>query len=488
MKILFATAEVSPIAKTGGLGDVCGSLPKALAKLGHEVTIFMPFYRQAREWFANHDVALEEALPATHVSWADWAAEANFLRTTLPGTDIPLVLVGNDYYFHRPQIYSPRIDGYDDGIERFTFFCRAVIRGCELLGITPDIVHAHDWHTALLPAYLHSGLRGSGEFGHARSVYTIHNLNYQGIAGLQRFMMVGLHSRYWAPDALEHFGNLNLMKGGIILADQVTTVSPTYAREIQTSEHGAGLDGILRSLSFKLQGIVNGVDVDDWDPETDPHLKSHFSAQRLAGKNLSKRALLRELKLPLKAKTPLLSFISRLVDQKGIDLLVAALPHMLAAGAQAVILGSGEPRYESALQQIAARFPDSCRVVIGFDNALAHRIYAGADILLMPSMYEPCGLNQMYALRYGTVPVVRMTGGLADTVIPFYGANLDTANGFGFLSTNPADFFTATWLAMLNYREPKTWRRLQANGIAADFSWERSAREYESVYHRALNA
>jgi len=488
MKIVFASAEVSPIAKTGGLGDVCGSLPKALAKLGHDVTIFMPCYRQAREWFADHDVALEEALPTTFVSWANWVAEANFLRTTLPGTDIPLILVANDYYFHRPHIYSPRFDGYDDGIERFTFFCRAVVRGCELLGIAPDIVHAHDWHTALLPVYLHSGLRGSDHFNAARSVYTIHNLNYQGIGAAERFASFGLHSRYWAPDALEHFRDVNLMKGGIILADQVTTVSPTYAREIQTHEHGAGLDGILRSLAFKLQGIVNGIDVEEWDSETDPHLRSHFSAQRLAGKNLSKRALLRELKLPLKAKTPLLSFISRLVDQKGIDLLIAALPHMLAAGAQAVILGSGEPRYENALQQIAAQHPDSCRVVIGFDNALAHRIYAGADVLLMPSMYEPCGLNQMYALRYGTVPVVRLTGGLADTVIPFHGANIETANGFGFLSTNAADFFTATWLAMLNYREPKTWRRLQANGMAADFSWERSAREYESVYHRALNS
>jgi len=486
MKVLFASAEVSPIAKTGGLGDVCGSLPKALAKLGHDVTIFMPCYRQAREWFANNGVELEEALPSTHVAWADWAAEANFLRTTLPGTDIPLILVANDYYFHRPHIYSPRFDGYDDGIERFTFFCRAVVRGCEMLGIAPDIVHAHDWHTALLPVYLHSGLRGSDSFGGARSVYTIHNLNYQGIGAAERFTTLGLHSRYWAPDALEHFRDVNLMKGGIILADQVTTVSPTYSREIQSREHGAGLDGILRSLSFKLQGIVNGIDVEEWDPETDSHLRSYFSAGRLVGKNLSKRALLRELKLPQKSKTPLLSFISRLVDQKGVDLLIAALPHVLAAGAQAVILGSGEPRYENALQHIAAQYPDSCRTVIGFDNALAHRIYAGADILLMPSMYEPCGLNQMYALRYGTVPVVRLTGGLADTVIPFHGANLAEANGFGFLSTNAADFFTATWLAMLNYRESKTWRRLQANGMAADFSWERSAREYESVYHRAL--
>lgn len=486
MKILFTTAEVSPIAKTGGLGDVCGSLPKALAKLGHEVTVFMPYYRQAREWFANNGVVPEEALPATHVQWADWSAEANYLRTTLPGTGIPLILVGNDYYFHRPHIYSPCFDGYDDGIKRFTFFNRAVIRGCELLDIRPDVVHAHDWHTALLPIYLHSGLRGSDQFRNARSVYTIHNLNYQGIGSGRHFAGFGLHSRYWAPDAVEHFGDVNLMKGAIILADQVTTVSPTYAREIQTSEQGAGLDGILRSLSFKLQGILNGIDVEEWDPATDPYIRSQFSAGHLAGKSLSKRALLRELGLKHKARTPLLGFVSRLVDQKGIDLLIAALPHMLAAGAYAVILGSGDTRYETTLQQIAAQYPESCRVVIGFDPALAHRIYAGSDILLMPSLYEPCGLNQMYALRYGTVPVVRLTGGLADTVTPFDGTNIETANGFGFLTRNAADFYTAVWLAMLNYRESKTWRRLQANGMTADFSWERSAREYDAVYHRAL--
>ncbi|MDP9362345.1 MAG: glycosyltransferase, partial [Acidobacteriota bacterium] len=249
---------------------------------------------------------------------------------------------------------------------------------------------------------------------------------------------------------------------------------------------GAGLDGILRSLSFKLNGILNGIDVEEWDPSNDPHIRSQFHRGHLAGKSLSKRALLRELKLTHKAKTPLLGFISRLADQKGIDLLIAALPQMLAAGAQAVILGSGEPRFENALQHIAAQHPDSCRVIVGFDNALAHRIYGAADILLMPSIYEPCGLNQMYALRYGTVPVVRLTGGLADTVIPFHGANFDDANGFGFIATNAADFYTATWLAMLNHRESKTWRRLQANGMAADFSWERSARAYEAVYRRAL--
>ena len=351
------------------------------------------------------------------------------------------------------HIYSPRSDGYDDGIERFTFFCRAVIRGCELLGIAPDIVHAHDWHTALLPVYLHSGLRGSDQFGSARSVYTIHNLNYQGIRPASKFNTLGLHSRYWSPDALEHFGEVNLMKGGIIFADQVTTVSPNYAHEIQTPAHGAGLDGVLRSLSFKLSGILNGIDVEEWDPETDPNIPSNYEASHMAGKALSKRALLKEAGLRNRAKTPLLSFVSRLVDQKGVDLLIPALSHMLRAGAQAVILGSGEPQYEDALARIGETNNDRCRVWIGFDNALAHRIYAGADILLMPSIYEPCGLNQMYALRYGTVPVVRLTGGLADTVIPFDATNLEAANGFGFVATNAADFFTATWLAMLNYQD-----------------------------------
>ena len=485
MRILFATAEVSPIAKTGGLGDVCGSLPKALAKLGHEVVVFMPFYRQAREWFSKNGAELQLAHPSTPIQWANWTADAAFLRATLPGTDIPLILVANDYFFEREHIYSPRTDGVDDNFDRFTFFTRAIIRGCELLGITPDIVHAHDWHTALLPVYLHSGLRGSDNFRNARSVYTIHNLNYQGIASADRFPILGLHERYWAPDALEHFRDVNLMKGAIIFADQVTTVSPNYAREIQTGEHGAGLDGVLRLLSPKLSGILNGIDADEWNPATDPLLDANFEAGKLHGKTVSKRMLAKEAGLKPKPKTPLLAVISRLVDQKGFQLLIPVLERLLAAGAQAIILGSGEPQYEQAFARIAAAHKDSCYAHIGFDNALAHRIYAGADILLMPSIYEPCGLNQMYALRYGTVPVVRWTGGLADTVVPFDGTNKSTATGFGFNSTSPADLYSTTWIAMLNHNDTRVWKTLQANGMAQDFSWERSAREYESVYGRA---
>ena len=488
MKIVFTTAEVAPIAKTGGLGDVCGSLPKALAKLGHEVVVFMPYYREAREWFERSGQPIEPVMPTTQIAWANWAAEATFFRATLPETDIPLYLVANDSFFNRDSIYAPRVDGYDDGIERFTFFCRAVIRGCEIAGIDPDIVHAHDWHTALMPVFLHSGLRGSRTFRNARSVYTIHNLNYQGIGAARTFSTLGLHSRYWAPDALEHWGDVNLMKGGIIFADQVTTVSPTYAREIQTHALGAGLDGILRSLSFKLSGILNGIDVDEWDPATDAHLASTYDAKATAGKTLSKRRLLKEAGLKLKAKTPLFCAVSRLVDQKGFQLLIPTLPKLLRAGAQAVILGSGQPEYEHELTRVESEHPDSCRVWIGFDSALAHRIYAGADMLLMPSLYEPCGLNQMYALRYGTVPVVRLTGGLADTVIPFDGTNPGVANGFGFISMRPDDLYAAAWLGILNYREAKVWKDLRANGMSTDFSWERSAREYEATYLRALTS
>jgi len=484
MRILFASSEVSPIAKTGGLGDVCGSLPKALRALGHEVVVFMPFHRVAKQWFRKNNVDLE-LVAAGPISWADWTADFALVRTVLPGTDIPLICAANDYFFDREHIYSTRLDGVDDGIERFTWFCRAVIRGCEILGFAPHIVHAHDWHTALLAAYLDSGLRGSNVFRDARSVYTIHNLNYQGIAGRRAFEMFGLHSRYWAPDALEHFGDVNLMKGGILLADQVTTVSPNYGREIRSPQLGAGLDGVLRYASWKFTGILNGIDAEEWNPATDEHLPAHFEPGKLHGKTICKRMLTKELGLKYKAKTPLIGIVSRLVHQKGFQLALPVISQMLRAGAQMIVLGSGEPHYEHAFRELAAAHPDSLRVVIGFDNALAHRIYAASDMLLMPSMYEPCGLNQMYALHYGTLPVVRLTGGLADTVIPFDGTNRDEATGFGFVTPQPSDLYMATWIGMLNFKDARLWKTIQATGMAIDFSWDRSARQYEEIYRRA---
>jgi starch synthase len=294
-----------------------------------------------------------------------------------------------------------------------------------------------------------------------------------------------LHSRYWAPDALEHFGDVNLMKGGIIFADQVTTVSPTYGREIRTAALGAGLDGILRSLSFKFNGILNGIDVEEWNPATDENLDANFEAGKMHGKTIAKRMLAKEAGFKYKAMTPLIGVVSRLVHQKGFQLFLPILDRLLRAGAQATILGSGEERFERGLIEIAERHKDHCRVWIGFDAPLSHRIYAGCDLLLIPSIYEPCGLNQMYSLRYGTLPVVRLTGGLADTVIPFDGTNKDVATGFGFVSAVPEELYFATWIGMLNYKDSRLWKTLQANAMAADFSWERSARAYVSVYESA---
>jgi starch synthase len=485
MRVVFATAEVSPIAKTGGLGDVCGSLPKALAKLGHDVTIVMPYYRQARHWFERNGVPIHQMLPTVTITWANWSAEATFLRTVLPGTEIPLILVANDVFFERDQIYARHDSGIDDFLLRYTFFSRAVIRACELLDITPDILHCHDWHTALLPVYLHSGLRATPQFARTRSIFTIHNLNYQGVAGAEAFALTGLHSRYWAPDGIEHFGTLNPMKGGILFADLVTTVSPNYAREIQTPEHGAGLDGVLRTIG--VRGILNGIDEEEWDPATDPLLPSNYDADTVQEKAKNKRALAKEAGFRFSAKAPLVCAVSRLVDQKGFQLLIPVLDRLLAAGAQVAILGSGEPALEEALENIAERHPTHCRVWIGFDNALAHRLYAAADILVMPSIYEPCGLNQMYALRYGTIPVVRLTGGLADTVIPFDGTNLDAANGFGFEAADSTDLYLALWVALLNFKDRTVWKSLQANGMSADFSWERSAQAYDRLYEMAVN-
>jgi len=484
MKVVFVSAEVSPIAKTGGLGDVCGSLPKALQKLGHDVVVVMPFYRQARQWFEKSGAPVHPLMPTQVIPWANWIAEATYLRASLPGTDIPLIMVANDYFFERDQLYSDAPDGWHDYLLRYTFFCRAVIRACELLDIRPDVLHCHDWHTALLPLYLDSGLRSVTQFNRTKSVYTIHNLNYQGVAGPGAFGLTGLHHRYWAPDALEHYGTLNPMKGAILFANQVTTVSPNYGREIMTPQMGAGLDGVLRSVNYKFRGILNGIDADEWNPLTDPHLPVNYDETMLREKTRVKRALLKEAGLKFSQKTPVIGVVSRLVGQKGFQLLLPVFDRLIAAGAQLVILGSGEPDLENALAYLGERFRDRAKVWIGFDNALAHRIYGGADMLLMPSIYEPCGLNQMYALRYGTIPIVRLTGGLADTVIPYDGTNLGDANGFGFVAADPRELQLTSWLAMLNFKDGETWKTLQTNGMEQDFSWERSARQYDEVYRR----
>lgn len=483
MRILFVSAEVSPFSKTGGLGDVAGALPKALTSAGHEVIVVTPFHKQAAARIAQLGVRGEWEEPLT-VSASTWSFEAGVFRTTLPQDPTPLYFIASKEFFDRDFVYSNRSDGFDDQLERFTFFCHAVVALTRRLGQPIDVVHAHDWHAALLPVLMRDHLHRDPLFASARSVFTIHNLNYQGVYPATRFGYLGLDPAWWSSGGVEHFGDINLMKAGIAHSDEVTTVSPTYAREIQTSEHGAGLDGLLRNLSWKMTGILNGIDDVEWDPSNDPALAANYDATALGGKSRCRKALRKEARLAFRPKTPLFGFVSRLVGQKGLDLLLPVIPQILAFGAQIVILGSGEGRYESALMDLAAQNASDLKVWIGFDNDLAHRIYGGCDVILMPSLYEPCGLNQMYALRYGAPPVVRMTGGLIDTVVPFDGRNGAVANGFGFTRPDQVDLHQTSFIAALTYRDERLWRQLQRNGMEQDFSWSASAREYIRVYQR----
>ncbi|MGA7615035.1 MAG: glycogen/starch synthase [Thermoanaerobaculia bacterium] len=487
LRIAFVSAEVSPFAKTGGLGDVAGALPRQLGVHGHDVVVFTPWYRQTREYFEAAGVQ-PETLASLMIIWPGFSAPVTLLRSTLPGSGVPVIFVANDALFDRDGIYALRDGIYDDLLERFTFFCRAVIAACETLGFSPDILHANDWHTALLPIMLANGLRHSPHFAHCASVFTIHNLNYQGRYGAEHFPGTGLPFSLWSPAAVEYFGDLNLMKGAIIFADRVTAVSPNYAKEIQTPPFGAGLDGILREHASKLVGILNGIDVEEWNPETDRYIPARFSTESLAGKADCRRELRKEAGLQPRPRTPVIGIISRLVEQKGFDLLLPEIPRLLSLGAQFVVLGSGASFIEEAFRSFERDFSAQFRTWITFDLGLSHRIIAGSDLLLMPSHYEPCGLNQMYALRYGTLPIVRLTGGLADTVLPFDGSNRRIANGFGFGRPDAEMLFLISWIAMLSWKDEALRRTLQRNGMSADFSWDHSAREYERVYRSTIGA
>lgn len=464
---------------------MAGALPKALRRLGHEVVVFCPLYAEARRYCEAHGIALEDRGGET-ISWGNWTRGYRALSATLPGTDVAIIFIENGLLFDRGGLYWGRADGVDDNLERFAFFCRAVINTVERLDLKIDIVHAHDWQTALLPIYLHSGLRWTHHFYGAKSVYTIHNLNYQGRYGHERFPALGLAARYWRSDALEYYGDLVLMKGGILFADRVTTVSPTYAREIQTPAFGAGFDGLLRSRTAALAGILNGIDVGEWDPETDPLIDARFGPRDLRGKAACKRALRREGGLAATPRTPLLIAISRLAEQKGFDLFVPLIPHLVESGWQVGVLGTGEHDLEAALHDTARRHPESVAVWTKFDTPLAHRMIAAGDAIVIPSRYEPCGLNQMYGLRYGTIPIVRATGGLVDTVEAWTGSNTGSATGFSFHHADPRALAQTMLLARMAFRDRPLWQRLQRNGMARDFSWDHSAREYERLYYDLL--
>jgi starch synthase len=476
LRVLYVASEVAPFAKTGGLADVAGALPPALARLGHDVRVVLPKHRDVEARAGS----LRVAVPRVTVPIADRTVEGAILEARL-GDAVPVYFVAQDGYYDRPALY-----GESDDCERFIFFCRSVLAALPALGWMPHVVHANDWPGGLLPVYLETVYRDRAEYADVATVFTVHNLAYQGLFWHYDMPLTGLGWDLFTPAGIEFYGHLSFLKAGLVFADLITTVSPTYAREIQTPEHGERMDGVLRGRAADLVGILNGLDVEAWNPATDPELPKRFDRDDPGGKAACAVALRTECGLPAPAdRRPLVGVVSRLAEQKGLDLVAEAVPTLQAAGAQLVVLGAGEERYERLVVELARAHPETVAARIGFDEGLARRIYAGADVFLMPSRYEPCGLGQLIALRYGAVPVVRRTGGLADTVRPWHPA---TGEGTGFLfdEFSGAACRAALERAFATYAEPAAWRRLVANALAADFSWGASAEAYVTCYRRAI--
>ncbi len=466
MRILFVSAEVSPFAKVGGLADVAAALPRALHGLGVDVRIAMPKYRKV-----EGKADLKELTRFT-VPVGDADKECVVSRGYLPKSDVPVYFLDNAPYFDRDQIYGEKGGDYPDALERFVFLSRSALELPASLDWQPDIIHVNDWHTALVPAYLRAGV-GPRD---AKSILTIHNLAYQGVFPWDRSAVTGLPRDVLS--AFNHQGKLNLLKGGILNADRLTTVSPTYAAEIL--ENGEGLEEVLRARADALTGILNGIDDTVWNPEIDPHLWANYSASDPSGKEENKKRLRAELGLEQEPAAPLVGMISRLASQKGFDLVMNAFDRMMALGIQFVILGTGAQEYEDFFRAAASRYPGRAAALITFSEEWAHRIEAGADIFLMPSRFEPCGLNQMYSLRYGTIPVVRATGGLKDTVTEYNGA---TGNGFVFTEYTPDAMLAALRRAVSLYRDdPTAWAVLRKRGMEEDHSWNAAARNYLELY------
>ncbi|HLL52011.1 MAG TPA: glycogen synthase GlgA [Myxococcaceae bacterium] len=476
MNILFISSEVAPYSKTGGLGDVLGSLPAALAARGHDVMVVSPLYGSAKV------PALENlgAQVRLKFPFGEPVAELKGLRLS---ERHEVVFLDCPAFYARPGLYGDAGGDYADNHRRFAFLSVGGLSAAQVLGFDADIVHLNDWQTGLAPVALRRGFEGT-PLASAKSVFTIHNLAYQGMFHKGVMDDLGLPWDLFRPDGLEFYDAVNFLKSGLAFADALTTVSPRYAQEIQTPEGGANLDGLLRARRGSLHGILNGIDYDEWNPRTDKYLPAHYDADELAGKWQCKRALLERLGLPhddAAMKRPVFGMVSRLAEQKGVDLLLAAMEQFLPGGdAVFVGLGSGDPSLETALWELAKRFPRNAGVWVGFDAALSHQVEAGADFFVMPSRYEPCGLNQMYSLRYGTLPIVRATGGLDDTVEDLSSPN---ATGLKFQDFDLGQLLRALWRARDAYHNAAAWLdTVRQRGMRQDFSWGASAARYEALY------
>ena len=478
MKIALVASEITPFAKTGGLADVVGTLSLALERIGHELCLIMPAYRETlRGGFALTDTALNLSVPIS-----DHEEPAGVMQTTV-GQNISVYLVRADRYFDREFLYGTNQGDYHDNIGRFVFFSRSALEILRHKAV--DIIHCHDWQTALIPVFLKAQRPRYPELASARSILTVHNLGFQGVFWRLDWHLLNLDDALFTPRYLEFYENFNLLKGGLTFADKITTVSPTYAKEIMGIEQGFGLQGVLQSRSDDLTGILNGVDYSQWNPAVDPLIAQRYTDQDLAGKAICKESLQQSLGLPVKPDVPLMGIISRLTSQKGLDLIEKIFGALLQRNLQFVLLGSGETRYEDFFSRAAARFPDQVAVRLGFDEPLAHRIEAGADIFLMPSLYEPCGLNQMFSLRYGTIPIVRAVGGLKDTVDD-YDATTSTGTGFVFGSYEAEELLKTIDRSLQLFPDKDAWTAFQRRAMSMDFSWDRSAQAYSDLFGRLM--
>ncbi len=475
-KILFATSEAYPLIKTGGLGDVSSALPIALKALGFDIRLVLPAYRHTLTRVGRIERVRELSLPGK-------GERIGLFEGAPVSTSLKCYLVDAPRLFDRPGGPYAGPDGQDwpDNAERFAVFARTVVELAQDRAGSqwqPDLVHCNDWQTGLIPPLLARGSR------YPASVFTIHNLAYQGLFDWHTLADLGLPPDLWHSEAMEFYGRFSFIKGGLVFSDRLTTVSPTYALEIQTPEFGYGLDGLLRHRAQDLVGILNGIDYSIWDPRCDPYIAERYDPEDLAKRSINKRDLQQYFKLRTDPDALLMGSVGRLVEQKGIDLILHAIPLLYREDVQLVVLGSGDKALAEALKGLSGDNPGRIGVYIGYDEALAHRIMAGADVFLMPSRYEPCGLNQMYSLRYGTIPIVRSTGGLADTVVDTTPETLQagSATGFTFKEPTPAALASAIRRALFCYHDPKTWLQIQSTGMGQDFSWERSAQAYADVY------
>lgn len=485
MNIVMAASEAVPYAKTGGLADVVGALAIELTKSGHHVTLVMPGYR-GRATGESRQLAMRLSIPVDGKP-VDVTVEEENVPVTGALHRLRVLFVRYDPYFDRPGLYQEDHHDYPDNLERFILFCRAVleiVRGLiETRKEKVDVLHLHDWQAALCAVYLKTLPHEYMGLERLKVLLTLHNMGYQGIFSGQQFVKTGLPPSLFSPGGLEFYGSVNCLKGGIIFSDAVSTVSPTYAKEIMTAEFGCGLEGVLASRADGVKGITNGIDVAAWNPESDSNLPARYTAADLSGKQACKRALQRELGLPNR-DVPLLGVIGRLTFQKGFDLLVDVIPELMSLDTQMVVLGTGDHHLEQQFIAVKARYPDRIGLHLGFDEGIAHRIEAGSDMLIMPSRYEPCGLSQLYSLRYGTVPIVRRTGGLADTVVPFRPSTVKSrcATGFHFIDASTDSLLSALLLSLHVCKERQTWQSLIHAGMQTDLSWDRSAKLYVDLY------